>query len=879
MEDFVYRGRKTREISFPLGGIGTGCIGLSGNGRLIDWEIYNRPNKGSVNGFSHFAIKAESGNSVLDARVLNGDLHPPYTGDNTGSINYFGFGAARETLAGLPHFKDVVFKGEYPIANLDFIHDKFPGKVSLTAFNPLIPLNDKDSSIPGAFFEIQVSNTTTCDINYTICASLANPLPYGTTFNSMTCDGKISLIKLSSMNYRKDQPEYGNMALAADSHDVCYQEYWYRGAWFDNLTTFWKDFITPGRLKNRAYNTTSIGNLRGLQRFQQDICSLAVRMNVKPGDKGSARFIITWYFPNCYNYWNPEKAIINENNNSVSGIKTWKNYYTVLFEDSEASAKYGLLNWERLYNETLMFKDALFLSSMPAEARDAISANISTLKSPTVLRLEDGSFYGFEGCSSSSGMCEGSCTHVWNYAYALPFLFPELERSMRSLDYMYNMGEDGRMSFRLQLPLGREMWRFRACVDGQFGGVIKTYRDWKISGDTGWLKSVWPNVKKSLEFAWADTNEDKWDADRDGVLEGRQHHTLDMELFDPNSWLTGFYLAALKAGSEIAEFLGETEKAQEYRSLFEKGRCWVDINLFNGEYYAQLIDLKDKSLLEPFVQENSTDPDIMETYWNKEKKEIKYQVGEGCSVDQVIAQWHANICGLGDIFDREHTRQALQSIYRYNFKGSFRDFFNPCRLFSLDDEAGLIICEWPQGKYKPSIPVPYSEECLNGCEYQAASHMIQEGLVKEGMDVVKAIRARYDGEKRNPWNEFECGSNYARSMSSYTLLHAFSGFEFDMVQGMVGFSPGLLNDGYFKTFWCLNKGWGTYEQYVDRACLTVLYGVLDIKALKLSDLKRGHIKGVNLDGTDIAFINENGMVIFAQPLRIIKGSKLAVKAE
>ena len=61
MEHFVYRGAKTNQISFPLGGIGSGSIGLAGNGRLLDWEIFNRPNKGSVNGFSHFAIKAESG--------------------------------------------------------------------------------------------------------------------------------------------------------------------------------------------------------------------------------------------------------------------------------------------------------------------------------------------------------------------------------------------------------------------------------------------------------------------------------------------------------------------------------------------------------------------------------------------------------------------------------------------------------------------------------------------------------------------------------------------------------------------------------------------------------------------------------------------------
>ena len=183
---------------------------------------------------------------------------------------------------------------------------------------------------------------------------------------------------------------------------------------------------------------------------------------------------------------------------------------------------------------------------MPRPVLDAVSANISILKTSTCLRLEDGAFYGWEGCHANSGCCEGSCTHVWNYAYAMPFLFPNLERSLRELDYRYNQRADGGMSFRLQLPLGSPRSEFRPCADGQFGGVLKVYREWKISGDTKWLRRLWPAVRKSIDFAWAETNLDRWDPDQTGVLHGRQHHTLDMELFGPNAWLTGFYLAAPK---------------------------------------------------------------------------------------------------------------------------------------------------------------------------------------------------------------------------------------------------------------------------------------------------------------------------------------------
>src|SRR3954467_8596338 len=92
-DHFLYRGAKTNQISFPQGGIGSGSIGLAGNGRLIDWEIFNRPNKGSVNGFSHLAIKVENGAKVLDARILNGDMCTPFQGEIGGArFNSFGFG-------------------------------------------------------------------------------------------------------------------------------------------------------------------------------------------------------------------------------------------------------------------------------------------------------------------------------------------------------------------------------------------------------------------------------------------------------------------------------------------------------------------------------------------------------------------------------------------------------------------------------------------------------------------------------------------------------------------------------------------------------------------------------------------------------------------
>jgi len=856
-DPFLYTGEQTQEISFPLGGIGTGSIGLAGNGRLIDWEIFNRPNKRSYNGFSHFAIRAEAGGKVLDTRALQGDLHPPYQGaDSRGSVGA-GSGPARESMAGVPHFETVAFRGEFPIARLAFKGGKFPGRVTLTAFNSFIPLNDKDSGIPAALFEFEITNPTRKAITYTLVGALANPHE-AKAMNRVTRGGARTLLHLSSAAHKKTSTGYGDLTLATDAAVVSFQEQLYAEGpgWFDRLEVYWRDLTAGGKFKNRPYRP---GHCQGEG-------LLAAHVRVAPRKTKPVRFVVTWNFPNCENYWDPTAAARAKK----AGVKLiWKNYYATFWKDSKASARYVLANWDRLHGETLRFKEALFASDLPPAALEAVSANLAVMKTATVMRLEDGTLYGWEGLCATRGCCEGSCQHVWNYAQAIPFLFPKLERSMRGADYTYNLRPDGGMPFRLQLPLGSGRSRFRPCADGQFGGVMKTYRDWKASGDDAWLRKLWPAVKKSIRFAWAKTNEDRWDPDKTGVLQGRQHHTLDVELFGPNAWLTGYYLGALKAGAEMAEYLGDTKAAAEFAELFTKGKAWADRHLFNGRWYHQQIDLNDKSILKRFG--------VTDQYWSDEHGEIKYQIGEGIEIDQVIAQWHANLYGLGEVLDRKQVRRSLKWLFKVNFRPTMREHFNACRLYCLNDEGGLVIAHWPDDVTRPMVPIPYAGETQNGYEWAACIQMIQAGLVKEGMTCVAALRSRYDGRKRNPWNEFECGNNYARSMASYSLLNAFSGFEFDVPHRMIGFSPIRTVRGRFRCFWSLDSGWGEFEQKATAAELRVLSGKLAIRTLRLGRIGRKKVTAVTLGGRRLAFEAAGGEVRLKRGVHIRSGRALRVR--
>lgn len=826
----VYRGKYLQNISFPLGGIGTGSVGLAGNGELIDWEIFNRPNKNSRNGFTHFALRAKR-EGRAEAKVLQGDALGCLSGPHRDSVYCgFGFGPVTDSLAGFPHFKNISFRGEFPIAELTMTDADFPASVKLTAFNPFIPHNDADTSLPAAFFEIQVENTSGSAVEYTLAFTAMNPSQRGRN-TSLSADGAAGVFFCS------DEPEnstsYTDLCIATDAEDVSCMPNWYRGGWCDPQTVYWRDLCEKDRQPERAYGDAGCC----------DHGSVFVYFTLAPGCRKKVRFVLCWNVPNNYNYWSPCK---DETGNDV----IWKNYYATRFENSAATAGYCLKNFGKLFAQTRRFKRSLFQSSMPAAALDAVSANLSTLKTAVVLRLEDGTFYGWEGATEHEGSCEGTCQHVWNYAYALPFLFPALERSLRETVWKYNLDENGKTEFRTLLPRGRKReTHFRACVDGQMGEVIKTYREWKISGNEAWLSANWESVRKMLDYACSESNPDRWDPESSGICTGRQHHTLDMELFGPNSWLEGMYLLALQCGAAMAECAGDGASAARYRSMYANGRKWTNENLFNGSYFVQKIDLKDKSVVDRFSAAG--------TYWNEEAKEIKYQYADGCEIDQMLADWHAAVLQTGRIFDADKKRTALKSLYRNNFKPSMRGFANMWRIFSLNDEAGTVMCDYPEGVYKPVIPLPYCEETMTGFEYALAGLMIAEGLTEEGEQLVRAVRARYRGDNRNPWNEIECGSNYARAMASYALVPIYSGFSFDMSVGRIGFAP-VKGEGKF--LWSVAESWGTVAIDAGKCTLKIFGKPLHLRAFSL--LGKEPVR-IEIDGKPAEFTRSEDGVSFA----------------
>jgi len=835
-----FSGEDLKMIAFPIGGLGTGNITLGGRGEIRELEIFNRPAKGKAPDFTFFSIWAEEQGKESVARILERQYFPPYVA---------WMGIPRNQLPGVSRFNEVIFKGEYPFAYLTFEDEEVPLEVKLEAYNPFIPLAPDRSGLPAAVFNWKIKNVKASSVKVSLAFSMLNPIrtvdsssrqSFGKNLNQYIDEGGFRGVKMWSNRADEAALEYGSLAFVVTEKDVDVQTRWYRGGWWDNAHIFWDDFSDDGRIENVTDSEES-------PEGRSDVATLLVHLELKPGEERIVPFYLTWHFPNRENYWNREEEVRG---------KRFKNHYATKFRDAWDVARSLIKNGEELYRDTQTYHDVLFGSTYPSYVLDALSSQASSLKTNLVMRTEDGRLFAFEGLTDDSGCCPMNCTHVWNYEQTLAYLFPCLERTMRETDFLHNTFANGYQVFRTLMPLGKYWWTYKPCADGQMGNIVRVYREWKLSGDTEWLRKLWPKVKAALEFAWkgvGEVSEDlkwqkdrlhlPWDPDKDGVMEGEQHNTYDIEFYGPNTMTGSLYLAALRAASEMAEAVGDKKKADEYFKIFQKGSKQYDSLLWNGEYYIQKVDVMEGLV----VPENLRTPEKKcegpackgkESPGGKKdalgKGDIvpKYQYGEGCLSDQLLGQYLSHAAGLGYVLPKENVDKAVKSIFQHNFLKDLSRFSNVQRVYALNEEAGLLLCSWPKGE-RPALPFVYSDEVWTGIEYQVAASLIYSGHIDEGLTIVKALRERYCGLNRNPWDELECGHHYARAMASWAVLLALCGYQYDGTTGFIAFSP-KINTENFSTFWSSGTGWGSFDLKGNEVVLKVEYGSLKLAKLGLS---------------------------------------------
>lgn len=808
-----YDSQHLARIALPLGGIGTGTVSLGGRGDLRDWEIMNKPAKGFIPSFPispFFALFVRTQDGDKIARALEGPLD---------ISEYEGASGSKTPGAGLPRFRKCSFACAYPTGQVHLSDAQVPLKVRIEAFNPMVPSDITNSSFPAAVLRYVLINPTNKPLKAAVCGVLPNFIGRDATQlapdrgekDNVTTFKKSSGIQglhFTSKGVDKYDPAWGEMVLTTSEKKVTYLTGWPKLHWTLNpLLMFWDDFSDDGMLDKNPDDVDTLAT-----------GSLAAACTVPANGQYEIAFYLTWWFPNRYT-WTPSAAAENESHDSFARKNIVGNHYTTQFAGAWDVAERFVPKVKELEKQTLKFLDAFCSSDLPDVVKEASLFNLSTLRTQTVFRTSDGRSYGWEGCNDNDGSCHGSCTHVWNYELATPFLFGDIAMSMREVEFMHATDTRGMMSFRVHLPLERATEFGHAAADGQLGCIMKMYREWSMSGDDAFLAKCWPKVKLAMEFCWI---ENGWDSDCDGVMEGCQHNTMDVEYFGPNPQMQAWYLGALKSVEQMAIAMKDNNFAEKCRALFLHGSRWMDENLFTGEYYRQIVQPRAKDKIAQGL-----------LYFVSTPENPQSQIGDGCLIDQLVGQYMSHICSLGYLVKKSNVRKMLGSILKYNSCRDFYSHFNCRRSYVLGDEKALLMTGYPASR--PEQPFPYFTEVMTGFEYVVAVELIQEGMAEKALQVISNIRNRYDGAKRNPFDEAECGHHYARAMSSWGAVPAWSGFEYSGACGRIAFNP---TPGRY--FWSNGSSWGTVEiKNMGRsytAELSVLYGRLKLKEFRLNGI-------------------------------------------
>lgn len=820
----AYEGGYLNRVAFPIGGLGGGMFCLEGTGAISHMSVRNKPDVFNEPGvFGAIAVKG----AKTEAKIVEGPspdwkrFGQPNSGNGSGG-----------SIFGLPRFDKASFLARFPFAHITLEDTTFPLKAEIKGWSPFIPTDADNSSLPAGALEYKFMNigkeTADCIFSF-----------HAKNFMKHTDGGKNAVNKIDNgfilTNDGTEEKPFleGKFAIFSDQENTVVDHCWFRGGWFDPLTITW--------------DTIRSGNLKSVEPVESGApgASLYIPFNLPAGEEKTIRIMTAWYVPVTDIRFGEEGteaekcdpasgccSTSSELGESVADqsyvIGKYKPWYSQKFKDVSEVADYWKKHYNELQAKSQLFTDSFYSSTLPTEVLEAIAANLTILKSPTVMRQYDGRLWNFEGCGDTWGCCHGSCTHVWNYAQAIPHLFPALERTLRHTEFCESQNEEGHQTFRANLPIRPPKHDFHAAADGQLGGIMKVYREWRISGDPAWLEKMYPLTKVSMDYCIR-----TWDPGGKGLIEEPHHNTYDIEFWGPDGMCTSFYLGALSTMMEMGKFLKKKKDITAYKKLYDNGKKLLETELYDGEYFYQKIQVTGLNAPNPLevAQKTMVGKYSEEAQELLEKEGPKYQYGTGCLSDGVLGAWIARVCGLDDPFDKTKIQSHLLAVYKNNLKHDLSDHANPQRpSYAFGDEGGLLLCSWPKGG-KLSLPFVYSDEVWTGIEYQVASHLMLMGKVDEGLDIIRTCRDRYDGRKRNPFNEYECGHWYARALSSYGLLQGLTGVRFDAVDKTLYIDSKI---GDFTSFLSTDTGFGTVSLTNGKPSIQVVYGNIPVGKVMVS---------------------------------------------
>ncbi len=817
----AYEGERLEAINFMVGGIGAGAIQFNGKAEPAIWQIACNYEELRIDD-SFLAVRAQSAGGKPVVRALQTEPD-----------------GAFEPMSSL------TFVGEYPFAKYRFEEPALPVEVELEVFNPFVPMDLKSCAIPCAIYTVSAKNTSSSPVRVDVLAAQKNGLGFnegkggrfGSNRNAITKKGNATFLHMT-----RNGVDDSDMVLMTKAAGVTGTAAW------DSTQALHRDVTAAGALKGAARSDVSPAG-------QSVNGALAAPLELAPGESQSVTYVLTWYFKaGRHGTGKTMKALEGEGGSSVAWTGQGQNY-TNWWPSAMGVAEELQETLEELTARTRLFHDTLYASTLPVWLLDRMSSQLAVLRSQTCWWDSNGYFGAWEGCNETAGCCAGNCTHVWHYAQAHARLLPELGRLMREQDYDRQTA-DGLTPYRHTNKSG--------AADGFYGTILNTYREYLCSPDAGWLKEQWPKVKKGMDWSIG-----YWNPSRDGFMETTQHNTLDGDFSGCSSWIGTMYLSALEAAARMADIVGDSSSAAEYRKIRASGRKLQNDRLWNGEYYIQVAG---------------------------QKRSQDYL--DGCHIDQILGEWWADQVDIDRNYPKARSRRAMESLLKYNFLTDFHGHSLKPRQYCEVDDGGMKMITWPKNP-QPIPGMKYGDEVMTGFEYGAAVSMIQNGMLKEGLMVIKIIFDRYNGRLRtegvsnvkngpwgysgNPYGDDECGKFYGRSLSVWSALLALQGFVYDGPAGRIGFAPVLTPEDH-KSFFTAAEGYGLFFQSLENNRLAAS---IDLKEgrLRLAEVvlaaPNAQSAQVTLGGKAVAasFSAKDGDVILKlqKPLTLKAGQSLDIQ--
>ncbi len=797
-------------IGMPVGGINTGTLYLSGDGRLWLWDIFNT----NQEGINPLDVSWE--NEVHDGKKVRSRDGSAYIAPPTSNeirLLEQGFAIKLEHQGKTiikqlreDDWQEVSFEATYPIGKINYFDDTVPVQVSMLAYSPFIPLDENKSGLPTTIFSIEIKNTSTQNLSIDVAGWLENKTaPYsGLPGSQMRTNTKFTTEKAVGI-----YSSIANIALpktkienAFDFGTLC-------------ISTLQKNATVGTHIKNTNGNEVfAINKTESLTKSasQKLIGNIVTTVNIPAGQTVNVDFIISWHTPN----------LVIGNGKTLPKADEGR-FYANQFNNAKEVAEFVAINFQELSAKTKLWHKTWYDSTLPFWFLDRTFLNVSTMATTTSHRFKSGRSWAWEGV----GSCAGNCTHVWQYAQAVGRIFPAIEKDNRQrVDLGIALKQDGGISFRGEFDK-------HPAIDGQAGTVLRIYREHKMSADDTFLKNNWSNTKKAVQFI---INQDR---NKDGMTDTPMENTLDAVWDGEIAWIVGLCIAGVKAGQLMAIEMKDDAFAETCKTYVETGKKNMEEKLFNGEYFIH-------------------QPDA-------EKGRKKLGSYNTCHIDQVYGQSWAFQVGMERVIEKEKTLSALRSLWKYNFKadvGTYIKEHTGGRPYALAGEGGMIMNTNPKNEAKPygddvTWQMGYFHECMSGFEHQVASHLIAEDMIDEGLILTRMVHERYHASKRNPFNEIECSDHYARAMASYGTFITACGFDYHGPKAYIRFAPKWDKEN-FKAPFTVAEGWGSYTQKKSgneqEHCLAIKYGSLKLTTIHFEKIVGQKIKQVSamLDAQKVA---------------------------